>query len=490
MMLKMILMMTGALAVSGSLHAEDIASADPIFVGTQREIFVDRYLIDTLRDVHLRLHEPRSAGAALVYDRPWEGAHAAYVTILEDAGKYRMYYRGAPLMGPDGNDGELTCYAESADGIAWTRPNLGLFEIMGTRENNVILAHTPPDSHNFVPFIDTRPGVPFSERYKAVAGVDNKTGLLGFVSEDGIHWRRIQEEPVFTTTDRAFDSQNVIYWSEREQCYVLYYRMFHNDIRLVARATSEDFINWSPGQLMAYSAAEPTIAEQLYTNQTLPYFRAPHVNLALAARFMPGRKALTPEQLAKIGVEPGSWSGDDTSDTVLMSTRGNNIYDREFPQALVTPGDDHRNWVSRCNYAALGIVQTSPNEMSIYVQRHHGLSSHYLERLTFRLDGFSSLSAGHATGEMLTKPFTFNGSQLELNFETSAAGFIRVEIQNADGSQIEGFTLADSPELLGNDIAANVKWASGKSIADLAGRPVRLRFVLKEADLYSLKFNE
>ncbi|MCP4643936.1 MAG: hypothetical protein GY851_26065, partial [bacterium] len=141
-----------------------------INIGSRLEPFVDSYLIDGLSGTELRLHHPRPAGPTFPLDRPWEGRYSGYSTILDDGGLYRMYYRGHPVDAPDGSPSESTCYAESTDGIHWERPSLGLFEVNGTRDNNVILSGFEPLSHNFAPFLDTRPGVPASERLKAVAG--------------------------------------------------------------------------------------------------------------------------------------------------------------------------------------------------------------------------------------------------------------------------------------------------------------------------------
>ena len=138
-------------------------------LGSQRELFVDHYLIAKMEGVELRLHEPRREGVALKFDRPWEGGFSCYTTVIEDAGTYRMYYRGMPNARPDDSPEAVVCYAESPDGITWTKPNLGLFVIRGTRDNNVILTNSP-FSHNFSPLLDTRPGVPEGERFKALAG--------------------------------------------------------------------------------------------------------------------------------------------------------------------------------------------------------------------------------------------------------------------------------------------------------------------------------
>jgi hypothetical protein len=93
-----------------------------------------------------------------------------------------------------------------------------------------------------------------------------------------------------------------------------------------------------------------------------------------------------------------------------------------------------------------------------------------------------------AGGEVVTKPLTFAGDHLEINFSTSAAGFVRVEIQDAGGSPIPGYTLDDAQEMIGNDIGRVVRWKRGSNVAELAGRSVRLRLAIRDAELYSLRF--
>ena len=126
--------------------------------------------------------------------------------------------------------------------------------------------------------------------------------------------------------------------------------------------------------------------------------------------------------------------------------------------------------------------------MSCYIQRNYGQDSAYVQRMIMRLDGFISVNAPYAGGEMTTKPFTFAGSELAINFATSAAGSVWVEIQDADGKSIEGFTREDADEIIGDEIARVVTWKGKENVSSLAGKPIRLRFVMKDADLYSLRF--
>jgi hypothetical protein len=475
-----------------------------IDIGTRRELFVDRHLIERLDGAQLKLHEPRPAGVALRFDEPWARPSAGYGTVLLDGVTYRCYYRKTfgPTLNDDGSS-QVTCMAESADGITWHKPDLGLFEVAGTRENNVVWAGLGPTSHNFAPFIDLKPGVPSDQRYKAIAGTQS-TGLLGFVSPDGMHWQPLRKEGAITAPllpsvpdDYRYDSQNVAFWSAHEGCYACYYRIWRDKVRSIARAISDDFLHWSDGEAMEFG---DTPLDHLYINQTHPYYRAPHVYIALAARFMPGRKVLSDEegQRYNVGSHRGVGYWQDCSEAVLLSSRGGNRYDRTFMEGFVRPGPDRRNWVSRSNYPALGVVPTGAGEMSLYVMRHNQQPTSYLERLALRVDGFASLSAPYAGGEMVSVPLRFQGGELEINYATGAAGHVRVELQDASaealGAAIEGYALKDADPLIGDEIERVVSWgthsdARGKrDVSALAGRAVRVRIQLKDADVYSFRF--
>lgn len=493
------LLVCPAFAVPGERVAP--GENEVIEIRGRRELFVDRHLIARMDHLRLELGEPRDEGVVLEFDRPWEGAFCGYATVIHEEGiheegihdeggvvgtRYHLYYRGLPRAGADGSQLEVTCYARSDDGLRWRKPDLELFEVNGTRKNNVILANAAPASHNFCPFLDRRPAVPAPERFKALGGTSH-SGLIAFVSPDGIHWRRLREEPVFRRKGWVFDSQNVPFWSPSEKRYVLYFRSSVAGVRAIARTTSEDFLQWSDPTQMRYSDTATTRpSHHLYTNQTQPYFRAPHIYISTAARFLPERQVLTDEQARAIGVHPRYFR--DTSDSVLMSSRGGDLYDRTFPGAFIKPGIGAENWVSRSNYPALNIVQTSPVEMSLYVCQNYGQPTARLHRYSLRLDGLARVRASFEGGELVTRPLRFSGARLVLNFATSAAGGIRVEIQTAAGEPIPGFTLSDAIETIGNEIERAVRWKGGDSVEKLGGQAVRLRIVMKDADLYALRF--
>lgn len=471
-------------AAAAGVRTADSTSAENI--GTRRELFVDRTLIADMRGVELRLATPVDGGRALALDEPWEGSFANYTTVIRDGDLLRMYYRGTPGTG-DGNKDEVTCCAESRDGIQWTRPKLSLYEVRGQRINNVVLANSAPLSHNFTPFIDTRPGVPAPQRYKALAGYW-KTGLIGFVSADGLKWTRIQEQPVLPPPKEfSLDTQNIAFWSPTENQYVLYYRTWKKigkeNFRWTSRAVSKDFLTFTPAGEMDFGDTPP---EHLYTNQTSLYFRAPHIYVGICARFMPGRQVLTDEQAKAIQVNPAYFK--DCSDAVFISSRGGNHYDRTFMDAILRPGVGMENWVSRSNYPSLNLFQINPSTMSFLVNRNYGQPTAYLRRYDLRLDGFASAHAGYSGGHLTTKPILFSGSKLELNYATSAAGSVRIEFLDASGAPVPGFTLADSHELVGDEIDRTYNWKNGTDVSSLRGKPVRVRFHLKDADVYAYRF--
>lgn len=256
------LTITGLLCFSGISGFEQ-KSDTPLHIGNRLELFVDDYLIEYLLNIELRLQIPVDRGPVLYFDKPWEGPFSAYTTIFEDGNIYRAYYRGLPLAGKDGSSHEVTCYAESEDGINWIKPDLKIYEVTGTLNNNVILKDMPPASHNFSPFIDKRNEKPADGRYKALAGLSK--GLMAFCSDGGIHWTKLRDEPVLT--GEPFDSQNISFWSESEACYVCYFRKWikhgEKQIRSVGRSTSPDFISWSAPVAMDFGNTPITPGEPL-----------------------------------------------------------------------------------------------------------------------------------------------------------------------------------------------------------------------------------
>jgi hypothetical protein len=436
-------------------------------MGSRRELFVDDYLVERLSGATREIHQPVPREVAIVCDAPWEGNTSAYYTLFADGDKFRMYYRGAHFdeKTKKSAHAEVTCYAESHDGVHWTKPELHRFEFNGSNANNIVWAG--PDTHNFTPFKDGNPDCPAKARYKAVGGASLRSGgqgLRAYQSPDGIHWSPLREEAILTDGD--FDSQNLAFWNAEQKCYSSFYRKGRGGVRDIMTCTSADFVNWSKPQYLSYGDA-PT--EHLYTNAIQPYVRAPHLLIGFPTRFQPKHEQVEP---------------------IFMTSRDGRTFQR-WPDPLIpitAPQDRNGN---RSNYMTWGLLELPgrPGELSVYAtEAYYTGPGSRVRRFTFRTDGFVSLRAGAAKAEMATRSLRFAGKQLVVNYATRDTGSLHVEIQNSAGQPLPGFALSDCAGLRGDSIDQVVNWAHGGDVSSLAGQSVRLRFVFQNADLYAMQF--
>ena len=497
----------GSHATPSAAIAADTAAVD---VGSRRELFVDEHLIERLTGkARQRLHHPVPREVSLVHDAPWEGTSCGYHTVFQDGELYRMYYRGSQLSVKDGrlitnHHPEFYCYAESRDGIHWSKPNLKLFEFQGSKDNNIVWSGV--GTHNFTSFRDTRPGCPDAERYKALGGTRREGGLFAFISSDGVHWKLLRDQPVIT--HGAFDSQNLAFWDEVAGHYRAYWRTFTEGIttekvwkpaghRAIRTGSSADFVDWVNEDDLTY---EDSPGEHLYTNQVRPYYRAPQILIGFPMRYVergwnPSMRALPERAHREMRAEANERYGTGITEALLMAGR-DGVRFKRWNEAFVRPGIQRPDtWNYGHQSLAWHAVETSselpgaPNELSLYGKESGWTgTSCTLRRYTLRLDGFVSIKAPMSGGELVTKPVTFTGRELRLNFATSAAGTVRVELQRLNGSPVPGFSLAECHELFGDAIDRVVNWKGDTSLTDLSGESVRLRFALNDADLYAFRF--
>lgn len=500
-----------------TLAAEAADAPAAVEIGGRRELLVDDFLFDQLSgEARLQLQQPVRREIALRTDAPWEGNASGYPSVFHDGNLYRMYYRGGHYR-HGGKPAEtrpehpwVLCYAESDDGIHWRRPELGLLEFDGSKQNNIVLtpqsvAAIQGDPAHTAVFQDARPDCPADERYKCVI-VGKPHGLYLLTSADGIRFSVASQKPMIT--QGAFDSENLAFWDPVRAEYRAYWRIFTEGVadgttwkpagvRAIRTATSKDLVNWTAQADVAYVDSP---AEHLYTNQILPYYRAPHIFMGFPMRYtdrgwsepmmaLPGLE----ERLARAKASPRY--GTAITDGLFMTSRDGVTF-RRWNEAFLRPGPRRQgSWVYGDNLIFWGMVETAsalrdaPNELSLYAPEDYwqgdGAS---FRRLTVRIDGFVSLNASARGGELVTKPLVFAGGNLTLNASTSGAGGVRVEIQDAAGQPLPGYALSDCPELFGDSLDLVVRWKQGGDVRPLAGKPVRLRFVLKDADLYSFQF--
>jgi len=479
-------------------------------IGSRLELLVDDSLIASMTGgAELRQHHPVPQEVAIVHDEAWEGSGGNYHSIFQDGNVYRMYYHGWQLSVSEGKldlPHELvTCYAESDDGTHWRKPELGLFEFNGSKKNNIVLVSGEMGAvkicaGHIAMFKDENPNCAHEALYKAMIFSPNPHGLLPFKSPDGIHWSPMSDTPVITRGD--FDSQNLAFWDTVRNEYRAYFRYFTggtmgDGLRDIRTATSDDFLHWSDPVDLQYPGAPP---EQLYTNQIKPYHRAPHIFIGFPARYVErgwsdSMRALPDLEHRQLRSSAQDRYGMALTEGLMMTSR-DGVNFKRWGEAFLRPGPERPGtWHYGHQYIGWHLVETEPSvagaprELSLFATEDYwtGTSSQ-LRRYALRMDGFVSVNAPLSGGEFVTKPLIFDGSELLLNFSTSAAGSIRMEIQDAAGAPLPGFDLEDCPEVFGDSIEREVRWKNPASLHSLSGKPVRLRIHLRDADLYALRF--
>ncbi|MFN7931778.1 MAG: hypothetical protein U0R19_00550 [Bryobacteraceae bacterium] len=519
------------------------AAAQSIDVGSRKQLFLDHKFIESAEGIRLTVNQPFQTRERLVSaDAPWESdAHlGVYSTVVQENGKIRMWYdvragqhelgKNPPFMG--------LAYAESKDGIHFEKPVLNLVERNGTKRNNLVFP-TEPDKVAIgggTVWRDENPNAAPSERYKSWSKFYPKpgSGLRGphrvWTSPDGIHWK-LDERLV--TGLRAADTQPSWFWDPRVNRYVGYSREWVRDrsigfgARMASYNESDDMFRWDsvqfvlgPDERDAAAAAPMLIDEQKIVvkgEDVLPPGRAQRAggqigNATQDAVLTP----ITPIDFYGPGVFPYEgvylalipvfyhWSGEgvttvpSTFDVQFAFSRDGRHFTRPGPRQPFIRNGPTGSFDSKMIYPTLRPVRMGNELWIYYTGTNHDHSSRVdpqspkneavISRAILRLDGFVSADADYEGGSILTPPIRFTGSQLELNVDTSGGGVVRVEIMEESGKPIRGFTMHEAGEITTNDVKTIVRWKNGADVSSLAGKPVRLRFLMRSAKLYAFQF--
>lgn len=473
----------------------------------KRELLWDDYLIDSEQTTaQLVLHKPVPQEVVLVHDDPWEGDCCIYHNIVEDEGIYRLYYLGVDSPNPDipGDvpHPNVVCYAESKDGKQWVKPKIRIREFGGSKENNIILDHTDLQLDNFFVFKDTNRDCLKTELYKAVAGPQWSGGQKGekllvcYTSADGIQF----QYGWLMTNAGTFDTLNTAYWDDHRSEYVCFIRGFHNipgddlnkGIRDIRRMVSKDFKHWSIPVLLDFGESDDY---PLYTNVIQPYYRAEHMLVGFPTRYVekekwtPNFDQLSGADKRKKRMKRDPRYGLAITDCIFMSSR-DGLQWKRWDDSFLTPGPEHEhNWVYGDCYPSTGLIETpsdltpGSNEISMYVNSNHfGRIPTVLRRYTIRKDGFVSYQAKYPISKIVTKPFTFDGSKLSVNFSTSAVGFITIKIIG-ESKELNSF------EIFGDHPERAVYFREGE-LRDLAGEKVQFEITMRDANLFSFMFSD
>ncbi len=490
-----------------------------IDIGNRREVFwEDSHIIKEHTTAELKLHHPVKHELVFTFDAPWEASGISYPMTVKDGDLYRMYYVCSRPKTHGAVGTRIVCMMESTDYKNWTRPNLGLHEYNGSRDNNIILLNEKNEEYgepfdNFFVFIDENPACLPEEKYKAIAlcydfRKRNRTHWLSerelwcYTSPDGIHFKRN-----FLVVDSdfvgrgGFDSQNTVWWDKDDQKYHCFIRVFMKDrVRDIKYMESTDFRNWSKPILLNYGESEEY---ELYTNEIMKYPRAPHMFIGFPMRYvqrndfgknfeqMNGEEGV---RLRKDRIEKKELRmGTAITDCLFMCSRDGLSWKRYDEMFLEREQEHTYNWAygdfSTPIYPFRQTKMPAPwegDELSFYVQEGPCMPiPHTLYRHSIRLDGFASYHADYDIKKVTTKSILFTGSELHLNFSTSALGWIYVDVLDANNKPLEGW---HSCELFGNTTDRTVYFGDSKDVSSLQGKVIRLQFTMRQADIYSYKF--
>ena len=473
----------------------------PIDVGSAKQLFIDRRFIESSHGIELVMNPPRRDGVVLIKpDQPWEqGARiSVYSSVLRENGKTRVWYDLVKPTGDGPYDHERrVCYAESDDGLHFTKPKLGLHEVDGSKANNVVI---PGVIGGCAVWVD--PNAKPEHRYKSQAKV-YPTGQFHIHSSPyGLNWKkfaRIDPGP------GGWDTQSIIFWDPKIKRYALFTRFWanHTDrerrFRTVRRLESDDLLKWENQSIVMQADADDLATHKTPTKQppvdyygsdVFRYNEAADTYVMLAQPFWHWyRRAGT------------GGLGPSTFDVRLAVSRdGKNFQRVGKRRPFLTNGPDGQ-FDSRFVWAMPDPVRMG-HELWIYYagmnRDHDGLLDPTasgkllsgISRAVLRLDGFVSADAGYQGGTITTPAIRFQGKRLELNVQTSGGGSVLVEVLNENRQPVMGFSIADARPVVGNSVRMPVAWKFGTDVNSIAGRPIRLRFHMQDCKLYAFQFKE
>ncbi|NOY80892.1 MAG: hypothetical protein GXP31_07780 [Kiritimatiellaeota bacterium] len=447
---------------------------------TPRLVLDDDHLEDSAF-VTRTWHQPqRFDEPVLRPEHPWERwCPVLFGTVLRREDRWQMWYCAWTRRCPP-----RVCYAESRDGVAWEKPELGLLPFQGNTHTNIIL-----QSRSETGLIDDLTVIedardrnwPLKMLFFDTGGAGVERGIYAARSADGIRWELMSEQPVLRWGDRfnavpqRLDGRFVVFGRTRNMPDM-------GKGRCVFRTESETLLEWSPPELVLARDAEDPPDMEIYSVTAFPW----HGMLLGAIE----RMHMAPDRLDPELV----WSRDAGRNWRRSRTRPAFI-----PLAPSPSWQD--TWINlsasppisadgqlRFYYSGRGGAHMSPYPLN---QGAIGLA-------VLRPDGFCSMRAGQRPGWIVTRPETWHGGDLAVNADPRlddrshpayCHGEMRVEVRTPDGSVVPGYSMSDCNPLRSNTIqepncSRTVRW--GERSADaLAGREITFRFELREAHLYS-----
>ena len=435
--------------------------------------------------IRIELVKPEKHGPVVKNDQPWE-YFTPYVTLLHYEGKYRLYYNTTTFLKDRSSLGYMVCYAESTDGIQYEKPRLGQVEFDGSTANNIVLGPgvCRYGIHGPAIFVDPH-GEP-EERFKAVyqAAVDRKVveelrkerpesvtmavhgadvGIMAAVSPDGIRWREL-EQPVM---GHVSVTGTTVYWDEKLQRYVGYFRMGVLGRRMIGRSETEDFRRWPHPEMILWPMPSDPPWVDYYTNGKSMY---------------PGTKTM------HLMFPMIYYRNVDTSIMRMASSLDGRVWNFLPGGPALEPGSEGE-FDGGCIFPGAGLAETADNRVILpyigFAVPHKFPRLSPLGEVGLAVWPKQRLGAivADEDGSFVTHSFQTEGRSLWLNFETPRGGSVRVEVVGK-----EGRGLGDCDPLFGNHLEQEVTWRGEPDLGVSPADSFQLRFRLRNAKLFSFEF--
>ena len=481
-------------------------------IGTHKQLLIDGRFFQHSEGIELCMNPPvQDPEPVLIADQPWEekGIGAYSTAFRESDGRFRLWYDALMDVGTPQESARRLCYAESEDGIQWEKPSLGLIPFRGSTKNNIIAPLLERQSmQGATVYRDEH--APADERYKlwskfrptdSQIAEGTRSGLWAMHSPDGIHWQTYPNQP--NPPNQSCDTQNMFFWDETFKCYVGYTRVRETQssdeaalagkvaYRSVGRITSPDFRTWSSTQIVLeadeddlaipvpskFDDQRPSI--DYYTSCAMKYESAQDVYLMFPSVYYHWGEKGFPA----------------TMDIQLLTSRDGIHWQRQGNRHPFLRHGMDGGIRSGMLFANPWLIPVGDELWLYYAGMAHNHAaapddvgrSSSLFRARMRRDGFVSADAGYGGGQFITPVLQFDGNRLKLNLDGSAGGWLQVEIQDADGQPVPGFGLTEADPVVGNATNKPVTWQGKNDLNELAGKSVRLRFVMRAMKLYAFQ---
>ena len=464
-----------------------------------KQLFIDDFIIGEMQGVTRRLNQPvkHPQNPLMKKEKPWEYA-ITYGAIVRDErdGLYKQWYQ---IWSDEKDSIGSIGYATSKDGLKWDRP----VTEESTGKNLIRFAPDEPWAAGPAVFIDERDPDP-ARRFKMIyiAKPDLKSSSLASHlawSADGIQWTQAKINPAIPFSD----TQVCPFWDTRLNRYVAFLRFGPPNIRIVSRIESEDFLHWSPKvTVINKSRMDQPFSTNHYTMSALPYagIYLGLINTYHGETIQPipedklwmdrknvqlafSRNGVTWQRVGKEGAIPAK------------DLRGDRDWRKIAEDAVFLPyGEFKKEWDWGSIMATYHPPIIVDDEIRIYYtgingrnwhNHHKDANDHAIGLATLRLDGFISVESD-GEGTLTTKPLVFLGDTIEVN-ANAAGGSLTVEALDADGKVIEGFGVADCTPITTDSVRHVLIWKDNADCHLLQGRPIKLRFHLKNAKLYAFE---